>query len=193
MAQEIAAQATRPRIIAISSANRNNGGINCCAKAVDTIKAGGDTLDAVIAGVNIVELDPNDTSVGYGGLPNEEGVVELDASCMHGPTARAGSVASVRNIKNVARLTKTVMENTNHVMLVGDGARRYGVAEGFEEINLLTDKSRKIWLAWKASSSMNWRPGIDSPEWKEHMTKLFDGDEKEIAFAEHVIAHPPTG
>ena len=60
-------------------------------------------------------------------------------------------------------------------------------------MNLLTDKSRKIWLAWKASSSMNWRPGIDSPEWKEHMTKLFDGDEKEIAFAEHVIAHPPTG
>jgi N4-(beta-N-acetylglucosaminyl)-L-asparaginase len=99
----------------------------------------------------------------------------------------------VRNIKNVARLAKTVMENTNHVMLVADGARRYGVAEGFEEINLLTDKSRKIWLAWKASSSMNWRPGIDSPEWKEHMTRLFDGDEKEIAFAEHVIAHPPTG
>jgi N4-(beta-N-acetylglucosaminyl)-L-asparaginase len=162
-------------------------------KGMAILKSGGDTLDAVIAAVTVVEDDPNDTSVGYGGLPNEEGVVELDASCMHGPTMRAGSVASVRNIKNVARLAKTVMENTNHVMLVGDGARRYGVDEGFEEMNLLTDNSRKIWLAWKASVSMNWRPGIDSPEWKEHVTKLFDGDEKKIAFAEHVIAHPPTG
>jgi N4-(beta-N-acetylglucosaminyl)-L-asparaginase len=182
-----AAKGARPLII--SSAN----GLHALDKGMAILKSGGDTLDAVIAAVTVVEDDPNDTSVGYGGLPNEEGVVELDASCMHGPTERAGSVASVRNIKNVARLAKTVMENTNHVMLVGDGARRYGVAEGFEEINLLTDKSRKIWLAWKASSSMNWRPGIDSPEWKEHMTKLFDGDEKEIAFAEHVIAHPPTG
>ena len=182
-----AAQGTKPLII--SSAN----GLHALDKGMAILKSGGDTLDAVIAAVTVVEDDPNDTSVGYGGLPNEDGVVELDASCMHGPTARAGSVASVRNIKNVARLAKTVMENTNHVMIVGDGARRYAVDEGFEEMNLLTDKSRKIWLAWKASSSMNWRPGIDSPEWKEHMTKLFDGDEKEIAFAEHVIAHPPTG
>ncbi len=182
-----AAQGTKPLII--SSAN----GLHALDKGMAILKQGGDTLDAVIAAVTVVEDDPNDTSVGYGGLPNEDGVVELDASCMHGPTMRAGSVASVRNIKNVARLAKTVMENTNHVMIVGDGARRYAVDEGFEEINLLTDKSRKIWLAWKASSSMNWRPGIDSPEWKEHMTKLFDGDEKEIAFAEHVIAHPPTG
>jgi N4-(beta-N-acetylglucosaminyl)-L-asparaginase len=182
-----AAKGTKPLII--SSAN----GLHALDKGMAILKQGGDTLDAVIAAVTAVEDDPNDTSVGYGGLPNEDGVVELDASCMHGPTMRAGSVASVRNIKNVARLAKTVMENTNHVMIVGDGARRYAVDEGFEEMNLLTDKSRKIWLAWKASSSMNWRPGIDSPEWKEHMTKLFDGDEKEIAFAEHVIAHPPTG
>jgi N4-(beta-N-acetylglucosaminyl)-L-asparaginase len=177
------------RQLIISSAN----GLHALDKGMAILKSGGDTLDAVIAAVTVVEDDPNDTSVGYGGLPNEEGVVELDASCMHGPTMRAGSVASVRNIKNVARLAKTVMENTNHVMLVGDGARRYGVDEGFEEMNLLTDNSRKIWLAWKASVSMNWRPGIDSPEWKEHLTKLFDGDEEKIAFAEHVIAHPPTG
>jgi N4-(beta-N-acetylglucosaminyl)-L-asparaginase len=182
-----AAKGTKPLIV--SSAN----GLHALDKGMAILKQGGDTLDAVIAAVTVVEDDPNDTSVGYGGLPNEDGVVELDASCMHGPTMRAGSVASVRNIKNVARLAKTVMENTNHVMIVGDGARRYAVDEGFEEMNLLTDKSRKIWLAWKASSSMNWRPGIDSPEWKEHMTKLFDGDEKEIAFAEHVIAHPPWG
>ena len=182
-----AAQGKRPLIV--SSAN----GVHALDKGMDILKKGGDTLDAVVAAVTVVEDDPNDDSVGYGGLPNEEGEVELDASVMHGPTRRAGSVASVRRIKNVSRLAKTVMEKTNHVMIVGDGARRFAVAEGFEEVNLLTEHSRKIWLAWKAASSMNWRPGIDSPEWKEHMSGLFDGDEKQIAYAERVIAHPPTG
>ncbi len=181
------AQGKRPLII--SSAN----GLHALDKGMDILKKGGDTLDAVVAAVTVVEDDPNDDSVGYGGLPNEEGEVELDASVMHGPTHRAGSVASVRRIKNVSRLAKTVMENTNHVMLVGDGARRYAVAEGFEEMNLLTEHSRKIWLAWKAKTSFNWRPGIDSPEWKEHMAALFDGNEAEIAYAERVIAHPRTG
>src|SRR5712675_2066811 len=154
-----AAQGKRPLII--SSAN----GVNALGRGMDILKKGGDTLDAVVAAVTVVEDDPNDDSVGYGGLPNEQGEVELDASVMHGPTHRAGSVASVRRIKNVARLAKTVMERTNHVMIVGDGARRFAVDEGFEEMNLLTDHSRKIWLAWKASTSFNWRPGIDSPEW----------------------------
>jgi N4-(beta-N-acetylglucosaminyl)-L-asparaginase len=182
-----AAQGKRPLII--SSAN----GLHALGAGMDILKKGGDTLDAVVAAVTIVEDDPNDDSVGYGGLPNEEGEVELDASVMHGPTHRAGSVASVRRIKNVSRLAKTVMEKTNHVMIVGDGARRFAVAQGFEEMNLLTEHSRKIWLAWKASSSLNWRPGIDSPEWKEHISAIFDGDEKQIAYAERVIAHPPTG
>src|SRR5216110_1601798 len=181
------AQGKRPLII--SSAN----GLHALDKGMDILKKGGDTLDAVVAAVTVVEDDPNDDSVGYGGLPNEEGEVELDASVMHGPTHRAGSVASVRRIKNVARLAKTVMENTNHIMIVGDGARRFAVAQGFEEMNLLTEHSRKIWLAWKAKSSLNWRPGIDSPEWKEHMATLFDGDQEKIAYAERVIAHPPTG
>jgi N4-(beta-N-acetylglucosaminyl)-L-asparaginase len=184
-----AAQGTRPLII--SSAN----GVHALDKGMEILKKGGDTLDAVIAAVTVVEDDPKDNSVGYGGLPNEEGEVELDASVMHGPTGRAGSVASVRRIKNVARLAKTVMEKTNHVMIVGDGARRFGVAEGFEEMNLLTEESRLAWLAWKASSSFNWRPGIDSPEWKEHMAALLDTPEKRALqpWIESVIAHPPTG
>ncbi|MFI5059163.1 MAG: N(4)-(beta-N-acetylglucosaminyl)-L-asparaginase [Candidatus Acidiferrales bacterium] len=184
-----AAQGKRPLII--SSAN----GVHALDKGMDILKKGGDTLDAVVAAVTVVEDDPKDNSVGYGGLPNEEGEVELDASVMHGPTGRAGSVASVRRIKNVARLAKTVMEKTNHVMIVGDGARRFGVAEGFEEMNLLTEESRLAWLAWKASSSFNWRPGIDSPEWKEHLAALLDTPEKQALqpWIESVIAHPPTG
>jgi len=181
------APAKRPLII--SSAN----GLHALDKGMDILKKGGDTLEAVVAAVTVVEDDPNDDSVGYGGLPNEEGEVELDASVMHGPTHRAGAVAAVRRIKNVSRLAKTVMENTDHVMIVGDGARRFAVAEGFEEMNLLTEHSRKIWLAWKAKTSFNWRPGIDSPEWKEYLSPLFDGDNRKMAYAERVIAHPPTG
>ena len=190
-----AAQGKRPLII--SSAN----GVHALDRGMDILKKGGDTLDAVVAAVTVVEDDPNDDSVGYGGLPNEEGEVELDASCMHGPTGRAGSVASVRRIKNVSRLAKTVMERTNHVMIVGEGARRFAVAEGFEEMNLLTEHSR-LWLAWKASSSFNWRPGIDSPEYvaivlkeyNEHIAAIFDTPEKQAWLPhQHVIAHPPTG
>jgi len=183
-------QGKRPLII--SSAN----GVRALGRGMDILKKGGDTLDAVVAAVTVVEDDPHDHSVGYGGLPNEEGEVELDGSVMHGPTHRAGSVASVRRIKNVARLAKTVMERTNHVMIVGDGARRFAVDEGFEEMNLLTDDSRRIWLAWKASTSFNWRPGIDSPEWKEKMSSIFKDtpeDQALLAYAQQVIAHPPTG
>jgi len=191
-----AAQGKRPLII--SSAN----GVNALQKGMDILKSGGDTLDAAVAAVTIVEDDPNDDSVGFGGLPNEEGEVELDASCMHGPTHRAGSVAGVRKIKNVAKLAQTVMQRTNHVMLVGDGARRFAVAEGFAEENLLTEHSRKIWLAWKASTSFNWRPGSDSPEWKptaalrEHIAPLFGDSPEEqmlLARAVDVILDPPTG
>jgi N4-(beta-N-acetylglucosaminyl)-L-asparaginase len=185
-----AAPGKRP--IIISSAN----GLHALDKGMDILKKGGDTLDAVVAAVTVVEDDPNEDSVGYGGLPNEQGEVELDASVMHGPTHRAGAVAGVRRIKNVARLAKTVMERTNHVMLVADGARRFAVDQGFEEMNLLTEHSRKLWLAWKASSSLNWRPGIDSPEWKEKVAALFDQtpeDQALLAYALQVIAHPPTG
>jgi len=131
------------------------------------LKGGGDTLDAAIRVVKGPEDDPNDSSVGLGGIPNEEGVVELDACCMHGPTRRAGSVGGVRNIKNVSMVAKAVMLHTGHVMLVGEGAERFAVAMGFPRENLLTDRSRKIWLLWKEFNSDRdwWGPGIADPHW----------------------------
>src|SRR5450432_671644 len=193
-----AAQGKRPLII--SSAN----GVHALDRGMEILQKGGDTLDAAVAVVTVVEDDPNDDSVGFGGLPNEEGEVELDASCMHGPTGRAGSVASVRRIKNVSRLAKTVMERTNHVMLVGEGAHRFAVDEGFADMNLLTEPSRLAWLAWKASTSFNWRPGIDSPEYAERsaidkynetIAAIFDTPEKRawLPHVQQVVAHPPTG
>ncbi len=132
------------------------------------LKGGGDTLDAAIKVVKGPEDDPNDDSVGLGGIPNEEGVVELDACCMHGPTRRAGSVGAVRNIKNVSLVSKAVMEHTGHVMLVGEGAERFAVAVGFPRENLLTEHSRKIWLLWKEFHSSDdwWGPGLDDPHWQ---------------------------
>jgi len=132
------------------------------------LKGGGDTLDAGIRVVKGPEDDPNDDSVGLGGLPNEEGVVELDACCMHGPTRRAGSVGGVRNIKNVSMVAKAVMEHTGHVMLVGEGAERFAVAMGFPRENLLTERSRKIWLLWKETHSDRdwWGPGMADPHWR---------------------------
>ena len=132
------------------------------------LKAGRDTLEAVIAGVNINEEDPNDTSVGYGGLPNEDGVVELDASVMHGPTRRGSAVASIRGIKTPSLIAKLVMEETDHMMLVGEGALRFAKACGFKEEDLLTEKSRLAWLVWKRSlkdrdGHNNWGTGLDAP------------------------------
>jgi N4-(beta-N-acetylglucosaminyl)-L-asparaginase len=159
------------------------------------LKSGGDTLDAALAVVTKVEDDPNDDSVGYGGLPNEDGVVELDASVMHGPTHRAGAVASVQKIKNPSLVAKAVMERTNHVFIVGSGALQFAEDEGFVPMNLLTERSRLAWLAWKAQSSENWRPGLDSPEWKQKLAMLLDTPDK-MAWREHiedVVAHPRTG
>ncbi|MGD0181435.1 MAG: N(4)-(beta-N-acetylglucosaminyl)-L-asparaginase [Terriglobales bacterium] len=145
-----------------------HNGFNYLDAAYAFLAGGGDTLDAALRVVKGPEDDPNDTSVGLGGLPNEEGVVELDACCMHGPTRRAGSVGGVRNIKNVSLVSKAVMEHTGHVMLVGEGAERFAVAVGFPRENLLTDHSRKIWLLWKEyhSSEDWWGPGLDDPHWQ---------------------------
>ncbi len=132
------------------------------------LKDGGDTLDAVLHVCTGQEDDPNDQTVGLGGLPNEEGIVELDSCCMHGPTRKAGSVGGVRNIKNVCLVARDVMRHTGHVMLVGEGAEHFAVKMGYERENLLTEASRKIWLLWKETNSNEdwWGPGPDDSRWK---------------------------
>jgi N4-(beta-N-acetylglucosaminyl)-L-asparaginase len=142
--------------VVIASAN----GLQATARAMELIRGDADALDGVIAGVNLVEDDPNDNSVGYGGLPNEDGVVELDASVMHGPTGRGGAVAALQNIKNPSKVARLVMERTDHVLLVGPGALRFAKAHGFKEENLLTDKARQAWLKWKEnlSNEDDWLP-----------------------------------
>ncbi len=159
-----------------------NNGFNYLDDAFAFLKNGGDTLDAALRVVKGPEDDPNDTSVGLGGIPNEEGVVELDACCMHGPTRRAGSVGGVRNVKNVSLVSKAVMEHTGHVMLVGEGAERFAVAVGFPRENLLTDHSRKIWLLWKEFHSNEdwWGPGLADPHWQAPDTKPSDKPQSEL-------------
>ena len=137
--------ASRPAVM--GSAN----GIRGVKIAYDMMVRGADPLDAAIAGVNVVELDPTDQSVGLGGLPNADGVVQLDASVMHGPTRRAGSVAAIEDIATPSLVAKAVMDYTDHVMLVGAGARRFAIEMGFTPQNLLTEKSRQDWLRWRAN------------------------------------------
>src|SRR6185369_3288090 len=122
-------------------------------KAFGMITKGADVLDAVIAGVNIVELDPLDDSVGYGGLPNADGVVQLDSSCMHGPKRRAGAVAALEGVRTPSLVAKAVLENTDHHLLVGKGAQDFARNMGFKiEDDLNTDHSRELWLEWKRRS-----------------------------------------
>jgi N4-(beta-N-acetylglucosaminyl)-L-asparaginase len=136
-------------LLAISSGN----GLRATETAMEMMKKGADTLDAVVAGVSRVEEDPKDTTVGYGGLPNEQGVVQLDASVMHGPTRGAGAVGALEEIVYPSRVAQLVMERTDHVMLVGKGALEFALAMGFERQNLLTPESREQWLKWKRDLS----------------------------------------
>jgi len=135
------------RPVAVASAN----GIRGVERAGQLVSEGMDTLDAAVEGVKIQELDPDDSSVGYGGLPNEDGVVQLDASCMHGPTRRAGAVGALEGIKTPSVVAKYVLLYTNHIMLVGEGAKRFARSYGFVEEDLLTPQSRERWLRWRAN------------------------------------------
>jgi len=158
-----------PRPVAVSSAN----GLAAVARAVELMQKGSDPLDAAIAGVNIVEDDPNDMTVGYGAIPNEEGVVQLDASVYHGPSGSAGAVAALEGVKNPSKVAKLLIEHTDHVLLVGAGARKFADALGFAHENLLTEKARKVWLYWKENLSTK-------DKWIEPDAEHLDPDVREF-------------
>lgn len=150
--QVTAKRSVKPVVISAANGNRSKDaeGMTCVAKAFKLITEGSDVLDAVIAGVNIVELDPEDTSVGYGGLPNADGVVQLDASVMHGPLKRAGGVAAIEGVRTPSLVARKVMDETDHHLIVGKGAQEFARSFGFKiEDDLNTEKSRKLWLDWK--------------------------------------------
>src|SRR6202165_2850695 len=145
----------KPIVIASANGNRfkNGGDMTAVHKAFTMITGGSDVLDAVIAGVNIVELDPLDDSVGYGGLPNAEGVVQLDSSCMHGPKKRAGAVAALEGVRTPSLVARAVCDLTDHHLLVGKGAQDFARNMGFKiEDDLNTEHSRQLWLEWKRRS-----------------------------------------
>src|SRR5262245_9901292 len=140
--------------VVISSANghdyTNGGTVTCVEKAFSMMTSGTDVLEALVAGVNIVELDPRDNSVGYGGLPNADGVVQLDACCMHGPRKRAGGVAAIEGVKTPSLVAHKVMQETDHHLIAGKGAQEFARAMGFEILpDLNTPESRKAWIEWK--------------------------------------------
>lgn len=156
--------------VVISSANS----LRPVQKAYELLVQGADPLDAAVEAVKIQELDPEDQSVGYGGLPNADGVVQLDASCMHGPTKRAGAVGALENIKTPSEVAKLVLKYTNHIFLVGEGAKRFALSYGFKEEDLLTEASRQAWLEWRANLNPN-------DNWLD------------VAGHTPMVVHPPTG
>src|SRR5437016_1604582 len=144
--------AVKPLVISSANGNifKNGGPETCVQKAFGLITAGTDVLDALVAGVNIVELDPLDDSVGYGGLPNADGVVQLDSCCMHGPRRRAGGVAAIEGVRTPSKVAQLVMDTTDHVLIVGKGAQDFARNMGLKiEDDLNTEKSRSLWLEWK--------------------------------------------
>jgi N4-(beta-N-acetylglucosaminyl)-L-asparaginase len=142
----------KPVVVASSNGNRykNGGSITGVQKAFEMMAKGDDVLDAVIAGVNLCELDPEDSSVGYGGLPNAEGVVQLDSCCMHGPLKRAGGVAAIEGVRTPSLVARDVLHTTDHHLLVGKGAQDFARSMGYKiEEDLNTERSRSRWLEWK--------------------------------------------
>lgn len=197
--------------VAVSSGN----GLEATRLAYKKMTEGADTLDSVVAGVNLVEEDPKDTSVGYGGLPNERGVIQLDSAVMHGPTHQAGAVASLEGIKYPSRVAKMVCWRTDHVLLVGPGALDFAKAHGFKEEDLMTERTRQIWLKWKEGLSKDddWldpsqslQPGgegqndrkqsqlIPNPlgdRYNQH--GVYDNGEDVEVLAARILANRPTG
>ena len=166
-----ASGSVRPVVIASANGNefKHGGPRTCVAEAFERLTRGEDVLDALIAGVNIVELDPEDDSVGFGGLPNAEGVVQLDSCCMHGPTRRAGGVAALEGVRTPSRVAQAVLQQTDHHLLVGTGAQQFARQLGFNvEDDLNTPHSRQVWLEWKRQ--------IDPGHWLDPSKRGAAGD-----------------
>jgi N4-(beta-N-acetylglucosaminyl)-L-asparaginase len=154
----MAPKSVKPVVISSANGNvfKNGGPVTCVEKAFAMITQGSDVLDALVAGVNILELDPEEDSVGYGGLPNAEGIVQLDSSCMHGPRRQAGAVAALEGVRTPSLVAKAVLEQTDHHLLVGKGAQDFARNLGFKiEDDLNTEKSRRLWLEWKRRTDPN--------------------------------------
>ncbi len=159
--------AVRPRVVSDVSGMRyrNGGSENAVERAFRGIVEGEDVLDALIAGVNIPELDPEETGIGYGGLPNADGIVQLDSCCMHGPRRWAGGVAGIEGIRTPSQVARAVAELTDHHLIAGEGAREFARALGFEiEGDLNTPRSRELWL--------NWRRRVDPGHWLDPEARL---------------------
>ena len=131
-------------VIVIASHN----GKAAAAEAFNLLKRGNSALDACVDAATRVEDDPDELTVGYGGLPNAEGVVELDASVMDGATGRAGAIAGLRDVRHAAQVARRVMEVTNRVLIAGEGARQFAIGQGFPTEDMLTDTARTLWQAW---------------------------------------------
>src|SRR5213593_4315046 len=160
---QVISRGVKPVVVAAANGNRSKdaAGMTCVAKAFKMLEGGADVLDAAIAGVNILELDPDDTSVGYGGLPNADGVVQLDASVMHGPKKSGGAVACLEGVRMPSLVAKRVMEETDHVLLVGRDAQRFARNMGFTiEDDLNTPKSRELYLEWKRRTDPDHYPNL---------------------------------
>ena len=163
------------RPVAVSSMN----GHAAVKLAAERMAAGAEPVDAAVAGVGLVEADPDDVTVGYGGLPNEDGVVQLDAAVMDGTTMRAGAVAALERIVHPAQVALEVMRHTTRILLVGQGALKFARDYGFPEQDLLTDRARKIWMYWKenASEKDDWLPTVkesDDPDIRWFIKKYSD-------------------
>lgn len=157
---------TTPMII---TSHPNPTGQSALEEVWEALAAGGSALDAVEKATNVIELDPEDVSVGYGGLPNEDGVIQLDASIMDGRTYNAGAVAGIENIKHPSSVARLVMERTDHVMLAAEGAKEFALSFGFPEEDLMTPKSRRAWLRWREEHSErdDWGPPDHLQGWED--------------------------
>ena len=126
-------------------------GVAAAERAARVFSGGGSLLDAIEKGINLIEDDPTVQSVGYGGLPNAEGEVELDAGIMDGTRHRSGCVFNLHKIKNPISVARQVLERTRHTQLAGDGALRFATELGFEPMQLLTPESLEAWLKWRST------------------------------------------